>query len=125
MQVTTVLALIAGINIAMLHGLAMSLDLYWRYPWLDIPMHMVGGAVVVLFWAALIDVRLLQQQTLQVRNVCLVGGGSMILWEVFGVVLEKGFKENYLTDTSMDLCAGSIGILVGYLVVRALYRSKL
>jgi hypothetical protein len=125
MQMTTVLALIAGINLALLHGLAMYLDLYWRYAWLDIPMHVMGGAVLVLFWAALIDVRLLRHSTLQIRQVCVVAGVIMIAWEVFGVIVENGFKDKYVIDTSIDLCAGSVGVALGYLVVRAVYNTKL
>lgn len=103
------------------HVLAMEYFLYWRYLWLDIPMHVLGGFVIALGIALLPSVRATYARlgspfALTLGTVLLVGVG----WEVFEVwaglsLFESGFWGDTLSDLAADLVGGAIGYL---LVVR-------
>ena len=44
---------LASIILAVTHIISLELFLYWRYWWLDLPMHILGGSVVALgMWVA-------------------------------------------------------------------------
>ena len=48
LKLPTIFFLIAGSILAVIHVISLELFLYWKYLWLDIPMHALGGAVVAL-----------------------------------------------------------------------------
>jgi hypothetical protein len=125
MQLTTAFTLITGSIIAVVHYLAMSLELYWRYWWLDIPMHVVGGVFILLLWATMIDLRVVTRSSMRVKTAVIVVGIVIVLWEVFGVVVEQGFKVDFVTDTSIDLLCGAVGGAIGYILVRVLYSLSI
>ncbi len=125
MRITTLLAFVTSTTIALIHSLAMAFELYWRYSWLDIPMHIFGGVLFVLLWGVLIDVGLVTVTSLRKKRLAMLGGIVLVSWEVFGVILEQGFKENFLADTTMDILCGVVGIIIGYFIVRSLQITKL
>jgi hypothetical protein len=125
MPLPTVLTLITGIHIAVIHSLAMAFELYWRYPWLDIPMHVAGGVLLPLLWATTIDVRILTSSSFTLPRLFYVSVAILVGWEIFGVILEQGFKQNFIPDTIIDLLCGGVGVIIGYILVRSLHTTKL
>lgn len=115
MKVSAILTIIFGIQFAGLHFLASSYKLYWRYGWLDLVMHAWGGLLLAFMFLALRDMRVLPKG-LKVgpRGLVVALLIILIMWEIFGVYLIGGFKENYLLDTSLDLTFGILGAILGY-----------
>lgn len=115
------ITILAGTELALLHALAEWLTLYWRYAWLDIPMHFFGGVVTVLMLA-----------TLRSMAPALTGGlswrwGSVVAavligWELFGVWRYGGLKPDFWIDSSLDLLFGILGVVAGYYITTALRK---
>lgn len=96
------------------HTAASAFYLYWTYPWLDIPMHALGGAAVALGFLTCCTgfVRApLSRSVPATLAVVLVAG---IVWEVFEVTAritlpEVGQTQDMLYDLAMDLVGGGVG----------------
>lgn len=109
------LSILAGV-----HLIALELFLYWRYLWLDIPVHFLGGIVVVLGVYAYTELtlpfaRLLSGTLLQILSIVVV---VMIMWEIFEVWAGIPIYDNYVYDTALDLMMGFIGGLVGFYIAK-------
>lgn len=112
---------IFGITFATAHALAEWLSLYWYYPWLDIPMHILGGIVVMLMLASL------RTMGTPIRHLSRSGGvvllsSILLCWELFGIYRYGGLKPDFWSDTLFDLVFGVGGIIAGFLLARVLDR---
>lgn len=116
----TVISLSALLALALVHVLASEFYLYWKYPWLDMPVHVLGGACVALSVALIISIGVrvpaVCQRVWGVLGMVLVVG---LVWEVFecmfGIMhIEAGYVTDALVDLGMDLFGG----LIGYILVR-------
>jgi len=101
------------------HIVSLELYLYWRFPWLDIPMHLLGGVAVALAlllllqWMPRMPRRYLALFPI-VMGVLVVG----LVWEVFEIwagipLIEPGFERDMLLDICMDIVGGAVGYVVG------------
>ncbi|MCD5382426.1 MAG: hypothetical protein LR017_03925 [Candidatus Pacebacteria bacterium] len=101
------------------HIVSLELYLYWRFPWLDIPMHLLGGVAVALAlllllqWIPRMPRRYLALFPI-VMGVLVVG----LVWEVFEIwagipLIEPGFERDMLLDICMDIVGGAVGYVVG------------
>ena len=88
--------------------------LYWQYPWIDIPLHFLGGvvaalAVSLIFRAELVAFRPLTALLFIIGLAVLIGVG----WEFFEWTLDHtvrlGLKQGDLTDTLTDLLMDILG----------------
>lgn len=121
LKLPTIFFLITASVLAVVHVIALQLYLYWQYLWLDIPMHMMGGAMVALGVFALHDLipkfpsRLLYP--IPVLLFVLLGS---LAWEVYeiqiGIPIEPNFKVDTIVDLIMDMLGGVMGYIVGYSV---------
>lgn len=101
------------------HAAALNFYLYWQFPWLDIPMHVLGGIVVALsfllipsFCKGIPERYITFQWTM--AFVLIVG----LSWELFEIaigipLIEDGFEMDLLVDLAMDICGGALGYYVG------------
>ncbi len=114
------LFLIAISTLAVVHYVATVNFFYWRYSWLDMPMHFLGGLCVALGFAILPFFRITlppQYRTLipYLLFVFFIG----IVWEVFeyvnGISLADE-HERLITDTLGDLILDLLGGCLGYFV---------
>lgn len=117
LQQTTIIFIIAASVLAVLHNISLQLFLYWRYAWLDIPMHVLGGAVVTLGWFTLYDFRVLKSTYWQrfliiISIVFLVAFG----WELYEYCMLSTLPSDYYLDTVTDITMGLIGGSIGYIV---------
>lgn len=104
---------------AIVHVLAIELSLYWTYLWLDIPMHLLGGAVVALGMFTAHDlIRDFPVRLLYPIPVLLVVLMVSLGWEVFeiyaGVPIEANFAGDTIVDLVMDMLGGIVGYIIGY-----------
>jgi len=110
------------VTIALSHNLALKFFLYWKYPWLDIPMHMLGGMSVAFGIAILpfFGIHLKARYRTFVAYLCGVFFVGLI-WEVFEIVSGAAvYDEYYIADTIKDFCMDLIGGAVGYAIVKSL-----
>ena len=105
--------------LGVVHAVATSFYLYWTYPWLDIPMHALGGAVVSLgfltFFSTPVREGFIKSLLITLAVVLFVGAA----WEVFEFVsVIAGSEPGYVPDTILDFAMDIIGGFIGYAVAR-------
>lgn len=124
LKLTTVFFLLALSVLAVLHKLALTFFLYWRWEWFDVVMHFFGGAVAALglftlrdFWHRIPE---------RLEYVVPIMSGVIIitlLWEIFEVVIGvPAFTDGYTFDTITDVALGIAGGFIGFLVGHSLRR---
>ena len=108
--------------IAIFHYIGLKYELYWKYGWYDIPMHILGG-----IWAALF---FLSAYAFFCRNVSIINYRKKIFlmvflvlffvtvgWEVFelwGGITFMSDKE-YWFDATKDIFDGYVGGMIACL----------
>jgi hypothetical protein len=119
MQTRLVLLLSTLLTIAIVHGVALEFFLYWKYLWLDIPMHLLGGVCVAFGYSVLPFFRInlppkYRTFAWYLAFVFAVG----VIWEIFEFVngLSVIAGENIFTDTAGDLFNDLIGGCIGYAI---------
>ncbi len=123
-QVVLLLSSLA--TLAIIHWVALDLHLYWKYLWLDVPIHFLGGACVALGFSILpfFKISLPPWSTTVYAYVCValfVG----IVWEVFEVTSGVAIvDEYYIGDTTLDLCMDVLGGIIGYGVVQSVKKLE-
>lgn len=115
-SVLTTFFLSALITLGLVHVTALHFFLYWKYFWLDIPVHLLGGVAVslgVMLMVRVLFPRLYRHVTIITVMLTVIGIG--VLWEVFeysiGVPVDA---EGFMVDTAIDLLMDICGALVGY-----------
>lgn len=106
----------------MVHIAALQFFLYWKYLWLDIPVHFLGGVTVALGFAVCVYSRI--RIPVQIKSllgymlvVFLVG----ISWELFEISSKISITEpDFIPDTLLDLCMDMLGGVVGYGIVKSI-----
>ncbi len=118
-----VFTIIFGVVFATIHIIAEWVRLYWHYPWLDMPMHVMGGLLAVLILSSLrqmrTPLRLLSRVWLALILVMV-----LLAWEGFGIYRFGGMKPDFWTDSILDLIFGMVGIVCGYILVQALEKVE-
>lgn len=115
------IVLLGGL-IAYLQNLALAESLYWRFWWMDVLMHGLGGLLVGAVIAYAIRYRfpvlLPRAYTLVFTGILIVG----VSWEVFEYLYRIYDARNYPLDTTIDLVMDILGATIGAYAV--LWRSK-
>lgn len=104
---------------ALLQLLLLRLYLYWRYEWIDMPMHLFGGVIVGLGVFAARDLHVpLFSYLVRPAGVFFVVLCVALSWEAFefagGITeLEPGYWRDAITDVVLGLIGGGFGLLLG------------
>jgi len=123
LKANTVVFLVALSVLAGVHYIALELFLYWRYLWLDVPVHLVGGSVVALglFVAAELKLPFISKWKNNFLLVMAFVVVVMIGWELFEIWAGvPTFEPQYRVDTIMDLIMGFLGGVTGFFVGKRL-----
>lgn len=119
LSITTRYFLFAFATFGALHILLVRLYLYWRYEWLDIPMHFFGGALIALGLFAARDMRL-PFAAVATRPAVLLASvvAIAIAWEIFEFTagisrMREGFWDDTVTDLILGIIGGAVGMAVG------------
>lgn len=104
---------------------------YWKFLWLDAPMHFLGGLWVGLMTLLISSLFIKRPETVKHFNIILLAVGSAImigvLWEIFEYVFGISIASHsvFIRDTVTDLILDSIGGLVagiyGYSVLKKFF----
>lgn len=91
--------------------------LYYELPWLDIPMHVLGGFGVASLAVALL---LLRKKRITIMPVLVSFFVIAVAWEVYEYSLDVQAFRPWIgwTDTTSDIINGLIGALVAYGIAR-------
>jgi hypothetical protein len=103
------------------------IDLFDRYPFIDIPTHFMGGVAITYFYRSAIrhsqeivgDIPL----PIQIILAFTCTGTTTVLWEFYENIMDRFFGFSMvrgLEDTLVDLILG----LSGALVLSLLYRKR-
>jgi len=108
------------VTLALLQLLSVKLFLYWVYPALDIPMHVLGGVTVALGFLALAPrfarESLWRGLSATLLVVLVVGVG----WEAYEYATGTIFDSHApIADTILDVVMDLVGGALGFVVARA------
>ena len=120
------------IFIIFMHGIALTLYLYYALWWLDITMHFLGGAAIAMAFSWIYmhrdqnhdgvpDTELpLYILPVALLSVVLIS----ISWELFEVFagLTFTYLDGYILDTIIDFCSSLTGGTITYLVLRRMVK---
>ncbi len=93
-------------------------NLYYELPWLDIPMHVLGGFGVVSFFMA---IAAYGKQKFTITQVIILYLCVAFLWELYEVVKDvivNHVSWNGWSDTLFDVVNGGIGAVVAFLFLK-------
>lgn len=111
-------ALVLAFALAVLHTYALDAYLYWRYVWLDVPVHFLGGLAIGSFIVGFLP-------RFSPLLFVLMLAGAVIGWEVFEYFVGTPKEANFIFDTSLDVLIGTLGGMVTYAIARyTLWQSK-
>ncbi|HEY4489458.1 MAG TPA: hypothetical protein VJA87_03175 [Candidatus Paceibacterota bacterium] len=99
-------SLLAGVHLyALLHYW------YWYFPWLDVPVHFLGGAFMA---TAVVGVL----KNFRPKTFLLIVVAGAVGWEFFELLINVEREKNFLFDTSLDLLMDVLGIVLAYVAAR-------
>ena len=107
-----VVAILAGIHIP-----AIVNSLYWRFRWIDMPIHLIGGLWAALFASWLLALRK-KKPTLAFCVLAALAFG--IVWEFFEAYFGLTSFPADILDTIKDLSMNIIGAVSGVFLALAL-----
>jgi hypothetical protein len=97
--------------LASVHVFALDHFWYWYFPWLDVPVHLLGG----LFMGTAVIGVLGQYRPRTFLVVVMLGA---VGWELFELGINFTRELNFVFDTALDLLMDAIGITLSYAVAR-------
>lgn len=108
--------------IAVVHAVSIQFFLYWKYVWLDIPVHAFAGVACVfgLYMLPYFGITRFANTNTLSKSVlfALVVG---LVWEVFEYTAGVSQSEpGFVLDTIIDLCMDVFGGSVGYFISKKL-----
>ena len=108
------------VTLAIVHAASLEFYLYWRYLWLDVPVHFLGGVAVALGVSILPFFRVSLPPFLStLSGYLLLTFFAGTVWEMFEFVSEiTVVDEHFIPDTTLDLVMDLLGGAVGYWLVR-------
>jgi hypothetical protein len=123
-------ATISVVALMGIHAIALIFNLYHQFLWLDIPMHLGGGLVVMLvalaFWSSCVDsitfkryarFSYLIEAVILLGFVALIGIG----WEGYEFILDQlvgGSRQPSIADTMADFSFDLAGGIIGFILFR-------
>ena len=109
--------------IALVHITALEMFLYWRFVWLDLVVHFLGG-----MWISLFSLSVLYNFGFYEYRVPLKVFIAVVFvslgWELFEVMIGSPRDSNFLFDTSFDLLMDGVGAFAGFMTGRRLIKKE-
>jgi|TARA_Y100000310_G_scaffold345866_1_gene471915 hypothetical protein len=107
--------------VALAHHVANIFYLYWTLPWIDLPIHMLGGVWVGLTSLWFFYFSPYKQGTLNKKSVFITAFVAILIvsvsWEVFEILIGVQIGDSYFYLAGLDLIGGFIGAGIAYIYV--------
>jgi len=113
-----------GFIFVAIHSTAEYFELYFYYPWLDIPVHILGGLFIILMLHTVASLGLLRGRYATSQFFILSLGGLLVLWELYGIARYGGFKPDFISDTSLDILFGILGCVIGAFIYSLIQKQS-
>lgn len=118
-RLTLVYFLIAASILTVVHVISNEFFLYWRFWWLDMPVHVLGGVVAGLGLFVVRDLRLVRSyQQVKLWQVLLLVLILSLFWEVYENLIGRTVLATARFDTFLDLLMGQVGGAIAYFVAQ-------
>lgn len=117
-KANTLVFFLAASLLALVHFLSIELYLYWRYLWIDMPIHFLGGVTVALGHLSVRDfIPSWPTRWFHFWPVILFVLAIAVAWEIFEAIIGISLGQpDFVFDTATDLLCGLGGGLVGYFI---------
>ena len=116
-------SILIAVMVTGIHAGAMEFYLYWRFPWFDSVVHLLGG-VMIAFPAYLIASR----RIAPILSLASAVAATLFLgvaWEVFEYLEGLSvYETHFFADTAIDFSADIVGALAGGFLARSLRRER-
>jgi len=118
----TLIPLLSAIGLtATLHFIFLATDLYYTHPLVDIPVHMLGGAVIAsgIFWLSSFIPAVKRPTWSQMFTIILIVGLVWEIWEILVGAVDMS-DSYYAFDTVKDMIddvVGALGVWWAYSVL--------
>ncbi|HET8581434.1 MAG TPA: hypothetical protein VFL98_03125 [Candidatus Paceibacterota bacterium] len=98
---------------------ALSQDLYWRYPLVDMPVHFLGGMWAALAFAYVLTA-ILKRPCPSLLPIVLASVIIGICWELYEYAFHVAMvtSDFYVYDTAKDLLMDTLGGFAAYGLIR-------
>lgn len=106
-----VIAFVLASALAGIHLYALAHFWYWYYPWLDVPVHFLGGAFMATAVVGVLG-------RCKPRTFLSIVAAGAVGWELFELLVNVEREANFVLDTSLDLLMDALGIVIGYAAAR-------
>ncbi len=122
MQILIFLFISSLVTLFVIQIAALQFLLYWKYLWLDIPMHLLGGVTTALGLSVYTYGRNKTPHFFSsILGYACFAFCIGVLWEVFELVVGFSIVDEYfIFDTFLDLCMDVLGGGLGYGIVRSI-----
>ena len=118
------ITLLLGVVFAGFHAVAEYNELYFYHKWLDIPMHIMGGVLIMLVLYTIKQIGIVSGRLATTRSFVKVIASTLILWELYGVARFGGFKPYYVSDTIQDILFGILGCVIGAFIYSLIQKQS-
>lgn len=114
------------VALTLIHVSSLQFFLYWKYLWLDIPVHILGGITCAFGFALYRYNRKpfstrMEEVLWYIAFALLIG----IAWELFEFFAKFSVvDEDFFMDTVIDFCMDIVGVLVGYGIVHTIKKLE-
>jgi hypothetical protein len=124
MQIRLVLFFSTFVTLALVHYVSIEFFLYWKYFWMDMFTHMLGGVVIVLGISILPFIRIRFFEPLPPLFTSLFAVVCIgIAWELFEILAGLSLEEpGFVFDTSLDMVMDLAGGMVGYGIIESIKK---
>jgi len=104
-------ALVLAALLAGVHLYALPNFWYWYFPWLDLPVHLLGGAFMATAVVGVLG-------RYRPKTFLLVVALGALGWEFFELLINAEREHNFVFDTALDLLMDTLGITLSYALAR-------
>ena len=89
--------------------------LYYELPWLDIPMHILGGIGIAFLVSS---VEMYRKKKVSFKYLFIWYMAIALGWELYEIVKDslRSLPWNSATDTVSDVVNGAVGLYIGYVI---------
>ncbi len=115
-------SIIIGLLLISLHTIGSYLSWYWKYPFFDILVHLVGGMWIafIFLWLAICFGQIKDLKEYKVKSFLIAFISAIlvgVMWEIFENLFQITYVDmaGYYLDTAIDILNSGLGGILAYI----------